>query len=194
MFTFEQQRDGTHNFEGLPSDNGLQPPRYSISEEKKKPLEPVTSVFETGSRSPSSDFHVNWVSGLLDKFLIITSMIIPLMISSILLGATVLSLHSTGMILNFIISSRATTQILVSIFSATLATLNIYTITKLVNIATRIHLLEPPSRTLRNFGAASLPLRLPKHTLDRCPNTNRNNHHHALPIRPKNPTIHRNQR
>jgi hypothetical protein len=142
MFNYEQRRDGTYNFEVVPSYNGLQPPQYSSSDFKKLPLETVTSVFDTDSRSTSSDYHSTWLSGLLDKFLIIASTLIPLTISSILLGATVLDLHSTGLVLNFILYNRATAQIIVSIASAIIATLNIYTITKLVNLATRIHLLQ----------------------------------------------------
>jgi hypothetical protein len=54
---------------------------------------------------------------------------------------TVTDRRSTGPLLAFVSSNRATAQIVVSINSAILAGLNVYTATKLLNFATRIHLL-----------------------------------------------------
>lgn len=82
----------------------------------------------------STNPHFAWQSDPVDKLLLLCA-------SIYLLVRTVTDRRSTGPLLAFVSSNRATAQIVVSINSAILAGLNVYTATKLLNFATRIHLL-----------------------------------------------------
>jgi hypothetical protein len=89
----------------------------------------------------STNPHFAWQSNPVDKLLLLCASILPLLASIYLLVRTVTDRRSTGPLLAFVSSNRATAQIVVSINSAILAGLNVYTATKLLNFATRIHLL-----------------------------------------------------
>ncbi|KAI4252919.1 MAG: hypothetical protein L6R42_007776 [Xanthoria sp. 1 TBL-2021] len=51
---------------------------------------------------------------------------------------------SSGAVLDFVVANRATTQIVVSFVGSVLAGFNAYTATKMLNLSTRVHLLDRP--------------------------------------------------
>ena len=110
--------------------------------DKKSPsaiVEPVLDL-DFNSSTSLSNSHFAWQSGSVEKLLLIFASILPLLVSTSLL--VLIDRRSTGSLLSFISTNRATVQIIVSIVSSTLACLNVYTMTKLLNLATRIHLLR----------------------------------------------------
>lgn len=105
------------------------------------------------TRPPTKSVRGPWQADSLDKTLLVLASVIPLITSTILLASTViLGVRSTGPLLKFTFDNRATTQIIVSILSAMLATLNMYTVTRCLSLATRLHLLK------RSLSLGSLKL------------------------------------
>ncbi|KAL8732307.1 MAG: hypothetical protein Q9166_002879 [cf. Caloplaca sp. 2 TL-2023] len=111
--------------------------------------EPVgTPQFARGLDSHSGTLtkepYLAWQSTPTEKLLLVLASIIPLLTSTVLLVISVGNTTSSGPLLPFVLENRATTQIIVSLISAFLAFLNLYTINKLLNLATRVYLLQRP--------------------------------------------------
>ena len=106
-------------------------------------MQKVKPAFDLGSNSSafSASPNFSWQSSPVEKLLIVYASILPLLASIYLLVATIIDRRSTGSLLSFVENNRATTQI-VYIVSALLAYLNVYTVTKLLNLATLIHLIR----------------------------------------------------
>ncbi|MCJ1457922.1 hypothetical protein MMC28_008291 [Mycoblastus sanguinarius] len=119
-------------------------PKSSAAHNKHSSSPPVEPVFDPDSSDSTSSTnpHFAWQSAPIDKLLLICASVLPLLASTSLLVTTVKDKSSTGPLLSFVLNNRATTQIVVSIVSAVLDCLNVYTVTKLLNLATRIHLLR----------------------------------------------------
>ncbi len=120
-------------------------PNPSTAREKELPLQKIEPVFDSDSNSTNSftsPRHFTWQSGLVDKLLLLCASLLPVVASTYLLVTTTTDRSSTGPLLSFVLNNRATTQIVVSLISGALAALNVYALTKLLNLATRIHLLR----------------------------------------------------
>ncbi|KAL8718985.1 MAG: hypothetical protein Q9225_003943 [Loekoesia sp. 1 TL-2023] len=108
---------------------------------------PLHTVEPLLDRDPNSDgssesLSSAWKSTATDKLLLILASIIPLLASTALLVTTVNNRSSTEHLLAFVLDNRATTQIVVYLVASTLAWANVYTVTKLLNFTTRIHLIQ----------------------------------------------------
>ena len=133
-------------------------------------MQSQTAIFvpdqETKDRVLPRTSHFAWRNTAGDKLLLLGVCILPLLASSALLVTTLENRTSTGRFLSFVTNNRATTQIIVYLISNFLASLNVYSVTKLINFATRIHLLQWPlsidrislvQATLTRSFATSLP-------------------------------------
>ena len=121
-------------------------PASSAGHDKQTPLWEVDPLLDPQGfidLNPSStDQSFLWQSGLVNKLLLFWASILPLLAAIYLLVAKVTNRRSTEDLRAFVSTNRATAQIVVSLISAVLAGLNVYTITQLLNFATRIHLLQ----------------------------------------------------
>lgn len=106
--------------------------------------QPVVRTKEFSAAHDGRTPPLAWRAGWTDKILLLCSSLIPLSIIITLAALAVANMTSTGALLDFVSVNRATTQIIVSILASTLASLNVYTITTLLNFATRIHLVGKP--------------------------------------------------
>ena len=134
-------KEGIYHLGDMPRRSAL--PDSSAAHDKQPPLQKVEPVLDPDfdSSTSSTGPHFAWQSDPVDKLLLICATILPLLASTYLLVGTATDRRSTGLLLSFVSNNRATAQIVVSIVSAILACLNVYTVTKLLNLATRIHLL-----------------------------------------------------
>ncbi len=123
-------------------------PNPFAAHDKQSPVHMVEPMHDL---DPNSDFNGStsstssrfaWQSAPIDKLLVVCASIPPLLASTALLVTTLMDRSSTGPLLSFVLNNRATAQIVVSVVSAVLAASNVYTVTKLLNFATRIHLLR----------------------------------------------------
>ena len=83
-----------------------------------------------------------WRSSKREKLILLFSVILPLLTSTALLTTYMTGRVSTGNFLAFTTDHRAPAQIIVSMVAGTLASLNVYTVIKLLNLGARIHLLR----------------------------------------------------
>ena len=83
-----------------------------------------------------------WQSKSTNKIRVTCASVVPLLVSISLLVMFAMQKTTSGPLLVFVLDNRVTAQIVVSIVSAVLATLNIYTLTTLLNFATRIHVVR----------------------------------------------------
>jgi hypothetical protein len=104
---------------------------------------PIEQGSDVSKRTTSSgDQYSEWKSDAFPKILVFITAILPVIIIIAILVLTIRDIRSTGPLLSFASNDRATTQIVVSFASFAISSLNIYTITQLLNLATRIHLLQ----------------------------------------------------
>ncbi|KAK6077652.1 hypothetical protein SCUP515_04850 [Seiridium cupressi] len=122
--------------------------RSDLSTTTYKSVPPVLNVKPalredlTARDTHISDHEFSWESKILDRALLLSASALPLAASTFLLAITITDRRWVSGLLLFALIDRASAQIVVSITSAILASLNVYAATKLLNIATRIHLLQ----------------------------------------------------
>ena len=85
---------------------------------------------------------IAWQSSPGDKLLLVFATVPALIVSITLLVLSAKDVRSTGSLLSFATDDRATAQIIVSILSSILSTLNVYTVTRLLNFAARVHMVK----------------------------------------------------
>lgn len=90
---------------------------------------------------PTNEPSFDWQSTPTDKLLLISASLFPLFEGTSLL-VTILNTTWSDPLLSFVINNRATTNIIVSLISVFLASLSVYTATKLINLAVRTHFME----------------------------------------------------
>ncbi|KAL9104912.1 MAG: hypothetical protein Q9187_008849, partial [Circinaria calcarea] len=132
-------KEGSYQLKDISSRHAL--PAAHDKQQQLQKVEPCFDPDLNSGPSPTSP-HFAWLSDSVDKLLLIFATILPLLASTSLLVATAMDSRFTGHLHFYILNNRATAQIIVSIISTVFACLNVYTITKLLNFATRIYLLR----------------------------------------------------
>jgi hypothetical protein len=144
-------------------------PEPLAGHDKPTPLQKVKPVLisdfdinpSSAAAAAAADPYFAWKSDPLAKLVLLFTSLVPLLPSTYLLVYTLTDRRSTGPLLAFVSNNRTTTQIVVSTVSAILACLNVYTVTSLLNFATRIHLLRRPlTLTMLKFIGAVATRRL----------------------------------
>ena len=103
--------------------------------------EPLLPDDPDGIESPLIS-KIAWQSSLDDKLFLVLATVPALIVSISLLALSIRDVRSTGSLLSFATDDRATVQIIVSVLSSILSTLNVYTVTRLLGFATRVHLVR----------------------------------------------------
>lgn len=98
------------------------------------------SYQELDDKSRFTTTHLAWKSQLNEKASLALAAFFPLVVSILLFVYN--KKKETGCILAFVLENRVTTQIIVTLISTALASLNVYTTTKLINFYIRTNLLK----------------------------------------------------